>query len=67
MSPVNDYLGPLVAEALAPLVQAKAVEIVYGGREVRQPARAQAIGILFGSQAQHPVVQQQLDPELCHT
>lgn len=35
MSPVNFYLGPLFEKALGPLIEAGALRIVYGGREVR--------------------------------
>lgn len=34
MNPVNDYLGPFLREALAPLVREGFVEFVYGGAEV---------------------------------
>lgn len=34
MNPVNEYMGPFVAAALAPLVQAGYVAVVYGGGEV---------------------------------
>jgi hypothetical protein len=34
MNPVNEYLGPFLEEALRPLVQLGALEIVYGGPEV---------------------------------
>jgi hypothetical protein len=31
MNPVNDYLGPLLRKAFAPLVEAGFVEFAYGG------------------------------------
>lgn len=31
MNPVNDYLGPLLRRALAPLVERGFVEFAYGG------------------------------------
>ncbi len=34
MNPVNEYLGPFLAEAMAPLIQAGYLRIVYGGGEV---------------------------------
>ena len=33
MNPVNDYLGPILEKALAPLIQRNALRIVYGGAE----------------------------------
>lgn len=33
MNPVNDYLGPLFERALAPLIKADLLRIVYGGAE----------------------------------
>ncbi len=42
--PVNDYLGPLLAEGLAPLVEAGFLRVVYGGA---------AVGELL---TQHPAV-----------
>lgn len=33
MNPINDYLGPLLAEALRPLIEANWLKIVYGGIE----------------------------------
>ncbi|KXZ52739.1 hypothetical protein GPECTOR_8g131 [Gonium pectorale] len=35
-NPVNDYIGPLLRRAFAPLVEAGFLEFVYGGREVGQ-------------------------------
>lgn len=34
MNPVNEALGPILAEALAPLIEADALQICYGGLEV---------------------------------
>jgi acyl-CoA reductase-like NAD-dependent aldehyde dehydrogenase len=34
MNPVNEAIGPVLAQALAPLIQAGALEIVYGGSDV---------------------------------
>jgi len=34
MNPVNDYLGPLLARAFAPLIDGGFVRLVYGGAEV---------------------------------
>jgi acyl-CoA reductase-like NAD-dependent aldehyde dehydrogenase len=36
MSPVNDYLGPLLELAFAPLVTEGYVEFAYGGREISE-------------------------------
>jgi acyl-CoA reductase-like NAD-dependent aldehyde dehydrogenase len=36
MNPVNEYMGPLLRLALAPLVERGFVDIVYGGAEVGQ-------------------------------
>jgi hypothetical protein len=36
MNPVNEYLGPFLIEAMAPLVQAGYLRIVYGGGDVGQ-------------------------------
>jgi len=34
MNPVNDYLGPILEEVLAPFIQAGYLRLVYGGAEV---------------------------------
>jgi len=34
MNPVNEYLGPFVSKALAPLIEEGLLELVYGGAEV---------------------------------
>lgn len=36
MNPVNEYLGPFLIEAMAPLIQAGYLRVVYGGGDVGQ-------------------------------
>jgi hypothetical protein len=36
MNPVNEYLGPFLVEAMAPLIQAGYLRVVYGGGDVGQ-------------------------------
>jgi acyl-CoA reductase-like NAD-dependent aldehyde dehydrogenase len=59
MNPVNDYLGPLLAQAFAPLVAAGFVQIAYGGaalgRYLCQHDQVQTIHIT-GSQATHDAI-----------
>lgn len=38
MSPVNEYLGPLFEQALAPLVEQGFLRVVYGGQEAGETA-----------------------------
>lgn len=40
MNPVNEYLGPIFAQGLAPLIEAGFLRIIYGGAEAGQHAIA---------------------------
>ena len=56
MSPVNDYLGPLLEEVFADLIEGEYVRIVYGGSEVgRELVHHQAVTSVHitGSRATH--------------
>jgi acyl-CoA reductase-like NAD-dependent aldehyde dehydrogenase len=65
LNPVNDYLGPLLTDAFAPLVAAGFLQIAYGGAELGrylcQHDQVQTIHIT-GSQATHDAIVWGADP-----
>ncbi|HHO54040.1 MAG TPA: aldehyde dehydrogenase [Deltaproteobacteria bacterium] len=59
MNPVNEALGPILAEALSPLIEADALQICYGGIEVGQHLTDHALVTsihITGSAAAHDAI-----------